>query len=123
MMWRDQARLSEQAQFCLQAAMSLSGVHDLKPMRDFSANVDLQLSEQEAILQSPMYFSPKSTRHFLAAVGGDESDGFKYQTEILSRSWALQEPDLQIPQRNHFDVLLDLADANSLLFQRTRSLL
>jgi arylformamidase len=109
------------------ASVSLSGVHDLVPITLFSFNVDIRLDAAEAARLSPINIKPRSTAPLLIAVGADETSEFRRQSQILWDAWPANRPrgetgPLFVPQREHFSVVLDYADANSALTQKTLAL-
>jgi len=108
-------------------AVSLSGVHDLAPMVQFSFNADLKLDDVEAARLSPVHLSPRSPAPLLLAVGADETSEFIRQTRILWDAWPASRPPgarapLIIPGRHHFSVVVDYADPASELTQATLAL-
>jgi arylformamidase len=98
--------------------ISVSGVHDLAPMVQFSFNVDFKLDEKEAARLSPINVSPRSRAPLELAVGADETSEFIRQTRILWDAWPGNRPagaegPLFVRARNHFEVVVDFADAES----------
>lgn len=108
-------------------AVSLSGVHDLAPMVQFSFNADFRLDDAEAARLSPALLPVASRAPILAAVGADETSEFLRQAQLLWDAWPANRPagadaPLAIPGRHHFSVVYDYADAQSLLTRRTLAL-
>jgi arylformamidase len=108
-------------------AVSLSGVHDLAPLVQFSYNVDLRLDAAEAARLSPVHLSPRSRAPLVLAVGADETSEFIRQTRILWDAWPANRPPgagapLIVPARNHFSVVFDYADPASELTRATLAL-
>jgi arylformamidase len=109
------------------AGISVSGVHDLAPMVLFSYNADLRLNEREAARLSPVNLAPRSAAPLALAVGADETSEFIRQTRILWDAWPANRPagasaPLVIRGRNHFEVVVDFADAGSELTRATLAL-
>lgn len=109
------------------AGVSLSGVHDLAPMVLFSLNADFGLDEAEAARLSPVRMAPRSRAPLVVAVGADETSEFIRQTRILWDAWPDNRPPgahapLIIPDRHHFSVVADYADAASELTRSTLAL-
>ena len=107
--------------------VSLSGVHDLAPMVQFSYNIDLRLDEREAARLSPIDLAPRSPAPLVLAVGADETSEFIRQTRILWDAWPANRPagargPLMIRGRNHFDVVVDFEEAGSELTRATLAL-
>ena len=126
MLARDWAREGFGAQ-PVAGAVSLSGVHDLRPLVHFSANVDLKLDDAEAARLSPVLLAPACDAPILIAVGGRETGEFLRQADLLWEAWPRNRPrgmpgPLVIPDRHHFDVVVDHADAGSALSRATLAL-
>ena len=108
-------------------AVSLSGVHDLRPLVLFSFNVDFRLDDAEAARQSPILARPATDAPIVVAVGADETSEFVRQAQLLWDAWPANRPQgsagpLLIPQRNHFSLVTDYADARSALTLATLAL-
>jgi arylformamidase len=107
--------------------VSLSGVHDLAPMVQFSYNTDLKLDDAEAARQSPVLLAPQTRAPLVLAAGADETSEFVRQTLILWDAWPQNRPagatgPMLIPGRNHFNVVVDFGDASSELTRAALSL-
>ena len=107
--------------------ISVSGVHDLAPLVLFSGNADFRLDAAEAERLSPMRLSPRTRAPLLLVAGADETSEFVRQTRILWDVWpanrlAGARAPLLIPDRNHFTVVVDFADADSELTRATLAL-
>lgn len=108
-------------------AVSLSGLHDLRPLVHFSGNVDLRLDPAEAARLSPVLHAPTGDAPIVIAVGGRETGEFLRQAELLWTAWPRNRPEgmrgpLVVPERHHFDVVVDHADAASPLTRATLAL-
>lgn len=111
----------------LAAGVSLSGVHDLAPMVQFSFNADFRLDAAEAARMSPVHATPRTSAPLVAAVGADETSEFLRQTRILWDAWPGNRPPganapLIIPGRHHFSVVADYAEPASELTRATLAL-
>jgi arylformamidase len=108
--------------------VSLSGVHDLAPMVQFASyNTDLKLDDAEAARQSPVLLAPRTRAPLVLAAGADETSEFVRQTRILWDAWPQNRPagatgPMLIAGRNHFNVVVDFADASSDLTQAALAL-
>lgn len=92
--------------------VSISGLHDLRPLLKTAMNDDLRLDAAEAAAESPILDQNPLPTVVTAWVGGDERPAFIEQAKHLAQAW--QGVDLVIePGRHHFDVIDGLADANS----------
>jgi arylformamidase len=111
----------------LAGAVSVSGVHDLRPMTRFSYNVDLALDLEEATRLSPIARTPATRAPVVAAVGELETSEFHRQARLLYDAWPGNRPPgavtpMTIPDRHHFSVVFDYADAASDLTRATLAL-
>ncbi|MBX3627933.1 MAG: alpha/beta hydrolase [Rhizobacter sp.] len=94
-------------------ALGISGVYDLKPIQQTPfLKPDLRLTPEAVDRLSPARFRAPREARFYATVGGDESEEFLRQSQLLQMAWGTQvvpryEP---VPGTNHFTVLHDLAD-------------
>jgi arylformamidase len=109
------------------AGVTVSGVHDLAPMTQFSYNDDLKLDDRSARELSPISHPPKAGLPLLMAVGGAETNEFIRQTRLLWDAWPDQRPaglatPLVIEGKNHFSVIAEYASADSALTQATLAL-
>ncbi|MFO1282462.1 MAG: alpha/beta hydrolase [Burkholderiales bacterium] len=100
--------------------VSISGVHDLRPMTRFSFNTDFGLDDAEAARLSPVLGRPTTTAPLVIAVGGGETSEFLRQADLLWTVWPDNRPagatgPLIVPGRHHFDVVMELADPASAL--------
>jgi arylformamidase len=105
-------------------AMSLSGVHDLAPLVHFSYNVDLKLTHDEARRLSPVNMTPTTQAPLLVAVGADETSEFLRQSDLIVDAWPRNRPGslaspMRIVDRHHFNVVLELGEAESALTRAT----
>ena len=98
--------------------VSLSGVHDLAPLVLSTYNADLRLDDAEAARVSPVLLAPRTSAPLVLAAGADETAEFIRQTRILWDAWpqnrlAGTSAPMLVPDRNHFNVVVDFADASS----------
>lgn len=108
-------------------AVTISGLHDLLPMLQFSYNDDIRLDEADALRLSPIRHQPATHAPVLIAVGGDETSEFRRQSRLLWDAWPGHRPrnaaDMHVvPARHHFSVVMDYADPQSTLTQQTLAL-
>ena len=107
--------------------VSLSGVHDLTPLVQFSHNVDLRLDEVQARRLSPINLGPLVEAPLVAAVGADETSEFLRQNRLLWEAWPQRRPagaqaPMEIAGRHHYSVVFDYTEADSALTQATFAL-
>lgn len=102
-------------------ATALSGLFDLRPLVDSHINDWMRMDEAEATRQSPLFHLPEQSLPLLLAVGEQETRGFHHQTAAYAQAWqarhgmASAPTVITVPQRNHFDIVLDLADPGTAL--------
>jgi arylformamidase len=107
--------------------LSLSGVHDLTPLVQFSHNVDFRLDVERAKALSPALIPPRTDAPLHLAVGADETSEFVRQTDLMWDAWPENHPagaraPIHVAGRNHYDVVLDYVDPASVLTQSTLAL-
>jgi arylformamidase len=100
------------------AALPISGVFELAPLRHTTIGDALALSEAEAQALSPRYMPP-SLGWLHAVVGGAESDAFRRQTRDFAAAWGGTAEAL--PNLNHFTVLAPFADPGHAVIARMRA--
>lgn len=97
------------------AALSISGVYELESLRHapFLA-ADLKLTLASARRLSPALM-PAPRGRLVALVGGDESEEFRRQRDLIAGSWGPEVVPACEPVAgcNHMNVLNELATANS----------
>lgn len=102
------------------AAVALSGVFDLAPLRRTKLDAALRLSEAEAARWSPLRWPAPPGRPCHAVVGAAESAEFRRQTADFARAWgATQE---EIAGADHFTVLAPLSEPDHPLVARAATL-
>lgn len=106
--WQAAHGLPEQP---LHGCLPVSGLFELAPLAASHVQEWMRFTADE-LGQSPMRHPPKGLRGAVAlAAGKGESDGFHRQSEAYAdlTGWPL----MRVEGRNHFDVILDLADGQS----------
>lgn len=95
--------------------LSISGLHDLRPLQKTSMNENLRLDAAEAAAESAVLCAPRPSTKVTAWVGADERPEFLRQTDILQMAWAdaTRIEAVVEPGRHHFDVIEALADPGS----------
>jgi arylformamidase len=103
------------------AVVLVSGIFELEPLIGTSVNDALALDVVQARAQSPALAALPALTGFAPAFvawGEIETDAFKHQSRHFADKLARAGTactTLEVPARNHFDVVLDLADATSAL--------
>ena len=96
--------------------VSISGVHDLRPILNLAHNSDLRLDLASARAESPALLEPLANQRITAWVGGDERPEFIRQARLVANVWAGFSVDIAcevIPDQNHFSVIDPLEYAAS----------
>lgn len=100
--------------------VSISGVHDLRPLLRTSINGDLRLDAAEARAESPALLEPRDGVRLTCWVGADERPEFVRQNALLANVWTglgAVTAAVEVPGRHHFDIIDGLAEPDSPLMQ------
>lgn len=106
----------------IKGACAVSGIYDLEPIRLTYVNDALGMDEREARANSPLLRDPSARSPVILAYGDNETSEFKRQTDEYREKLALAGVPvefMEIMNRNHFDVISDLADESSWLSTST----
>lgn len=117
------APLAPEVQERIRNVVSISGVHDLRPMLSTAMNARLAIDEAEALTESPALLRPMRNARITCWAGGNERSEFLRQNTLLANIWTgLGATTVEVvePDRHHFNVIDGLADAQHPL---TRQLL
>ncbi|VTU17168.1 Carboxylesterase NlhH [Variovorax sp. PBL-H6] len=109
----------------VKSVLSISGLYELEPLRHapFLAG-DIGLTEASALRLSPAAMPAPLQGLLVTVVGGDESEEFHRQVELIGRAWSPRVIAAErVPGRNHMDVLNELADPSSRTHGLTMELL
>ncbi|MFB9953117.1 alpha/beta hydrolase [Rhizobium puerariae] len=93
--------------------VSLSGLHDLRPLINLSSNARMRIDREEAYEESPALLEPLPGARVTCWAGAGERAEFIRQNALLASIWkglgaeteAVEEPD-----KHHFNVLDGMAD-------------
>lgn len=110
----DDVGLAPAARTRVEKIVSISGVHDLRPLMLTRMNEILRLDEAEAAAESPALRRPVDGVDIAVWVGAAERPEFLRQTRLLAERW--QRPgvsDHYEPGKHHFSVVEGLADSTS----------
>ncbi|MGI9500838.1 MAG: alpha/beta hydrolase [Geminicoccaceae bacterium] len=105
-------RLSER----IAKIVSISGVHDLRPLLLTSMNDDLRLDLAEARAESPILLDPVDGVDLTCWAGADELPAFRLQNRLLAEIWGAlgaRTEAVEAKGKHHFSVIDDLADPES----------
>ena len=100
--------------------VSISGLHDLRPLMHTAMNKSLQLDAVEANAESPVLHHPVENAHMTAWVGGGERPEFIRQSQLLKMMWDGLDATISCTidsQHNHFTVIEGLKDPSSAITQ------
>ncbi len=116
--WRGQFGLPESDLFG--AALCISGLFDLEPVRRTFVDEQLQLDDSSIATYSPVRHVPTgSEARLLVSVGGKESSEFARQSSEYLQAWKAAGNvgrSIEMPGRHHFDIILELEQAGNPLF-------
>lgn len=110
----------------IKGALLASGLYDLEPLRFCAPNEWLSLSDTTARENSPMHHTASCDIPMIFTWGETETDEFKRQ----SRDYAAKvtkaggvTSEFEVPNRNHFNVITDLADSQTRVFRETLNMI
>ena len=99
--------------------ISISGLHDLRPLIGADLNQIVGITPKLARQESPALLRPfagPNSWHLTTWVGADERPEFIRQSALLSNIWAglgVETTLIKAPNRDHFTVIEDLCDSES----------
>ncbi|MCP9972742.1 alpha/beta hydrolase [Actinomadura madurae] len=97
----------------VKAAMPISGLFDIRPITRVYVNEHVRLDLERAAALSPALLPARYRCPAVVVAAEHDGDGFLAQSRLFHPRW--DAGDLMIvPGRDHFDVVLDLADAASM---------
>ncbi|SFQ17446.1 arylformamidase [Actinomadura madurae] len=97
----------------VKAAMPISGLFDIRPITRVYVNEHVRLDLKRAAALSPALLPARYRCPAVVVAAEHDGDGFLAQSRLFHPRW--DAGDLMIvPGRDHFDVVLDLADAASM---------
>ena len=107
-------------------AVLLSGLYDLTPLVDTHINDWMRLSHEDARRNSPIFALPQLGSPILVSYGSNETAEFKRQSHDYLAAWrarGFQGEYVEMPDTNHFDLVLHLNRLESPLVQKLLKLL
>ncbi|UPH70439.1 alpha/beta hydrolase fold domain-containing protein [Abyssibius alkaniclasticus] len=96
--------------------LSISGVHDLRPLLKTGLNDNLKLDFTAACAESPALLMPRKAARLTCWVGAAERPEFIRQSALLANIWhglGADTASIVAPDQHHFNVIAPLADAKS----------
>ena len=94
-------------------AVLVSGIYNIEPLIGTSIDEALSLTNSQAYKNSPINFSLENFPASIVIWGENETEQFKKQSKILVNKLideGVPVRSLEIKDKNHFDIILDLAD-------------
>ena len=110
----------------VRAAVLVSGIYELEPLVGTTINAALGLDPATAQAHSPALLPLAGFARSLVVWGDNETGEFKRQSHDFAGQLVAGQSVcdvLEVAGRNHFDVILDLADVSTELGRRTLSFL
>ncbi len=100
----------------IEHVMSISGLHDLRPLQNTTMGRDLFRTPEEAWRESPALLEPIQAARVTCWVGSDERPEFLRQNDLLTNIWTGLGANItsqHAATRHHFNVIDDLRDPKS----------
>lgn len=104
----------------------VSGVYDLEPLLATSINEAVGMDASAAARNSPLHLIIDRFPSSVIAVGSNETSEFKAQSSAFAgrlESAGVEVKHVEIENRNHFDVILELAAPNTTLGEAVADLI
>jgi acetyl esterase/lipase len=117
MMCRD-VELGAAALDRLDRVVSISGLHDLRPLRALARNDLWRLDEDESVQESPVLQMPRSDIDLVCVAGADERPEFIRQNALLPLVWqglGVSGRCQLLAGHNHFTIIETMTDPRSRL--------
>lgn len=108
--------LAPEAAARLERVISLSGLHDLRPLLATKMNDTLGLTPEEAAAESAALLAPRMDLETIFWVGAAERPEFLRQTRLIAETWGeggARARDHYDPGHNHFTVVEELGRPGS----------
>jgi len=116
----DDTPLSADTMKRIEHTVSISGLHDLRPLLKTAMNDTLRLDMQEASKESAVLHLPESNAHLTAWVGGGERPEFIRQAKLIAGMWFGLDAQVECivdGEHDHFSVIEGLGLPNSEITQ------
>ncbi|HEV7276635.1 MAG TPA: alpha/beta hydrolase [Devosiaceae bacterium] len=105
--------LSAGLQSRIACTLSISGIHDLRPLQRTAMNEILRLDAAEAAAESPALLEPLPGTRLICWAGAAERSEFLRQNALLANVWkglGAATSTVVEPDRHHFNIVDGLAD-------------
>ena len=96
--------------------VSISGIHDLRPLVHTGMNAELGLTNNSATLESPVFRTPRAGFNLTCWAGADERPEFLRQNALLASIWTscgINTRSIEAKGQNHFSVISALEHPDS----------
>ena len=100
----------------IERVVSISGLHDLRPLLKTAMNDDFRMDTTQAVAESPALNQPIDKVELVCWVGADERPEFVRQSELLANIWTgfgIETSVHRAARQHHFNVIDGLADPQS----------
>lgn len=120
-MLTDWASLAAAPADLVKGGFSISGLYDLRPIRQTYLNEKLHMDDAVAERNSPILLLPESTAGLgtlICAVGGAETPAFLQQQHDFVTTWKArggQVTAITVPDKHHFDIVDQMAQPGAVL--------
>lgn len=117
----DRSLLSASVRDRLDGVVSVSGVHDLRPLLHTRMNEVLGLDQQTAEAESPCLYAPDPDLPVCFWAGAQERPEFLRQNRLIAEAWERQGAPVSShyePDKNHFSVIDSLQWAEGALTEQ-----
>ncbi|MFT4133932.1 alpha/beta hydrolase [Labrys sp. (in: a-proteobacteria)] len=98
--------------------LSVSGLHDLRPLMHIARNGTLKIDMNEAKSESPALLEPLPGSKLICWAGARETSEFLRQNALLGNIWrglGIETDVVEEPDRHHFNILDGLVDPDHAL--------
>lgn len=109
----------------VKGCVPVSGLFDLAPVQKTTPNQWLKLDAQQALALSPIHMLPPASARLCIAVAELDTAEFKRQSLAYAnvcREHGCRVDYLEVPGRNHFNIIMDWLSPDALLTQQTLAL-
>jgi arylformamidase len=108
--------LGETVQHRIERVLSVSGVHDLRPLQRTAMADKLFASPSEAEIESPALLEPVPGTRLVCWVGGNERPELLRQTDLLANIWhglGAETQAVHEDNKHHFNIIDGLTSTDS----------
>ena len=99
----------------------IGGIYDMEPICNTYVNQPLGLDPVTARQLSPLYYPPDPEVELAIVYAEHETGEFIRQSTEYAQRWqadSWRSQLIRVDERHHFDIMFDIADAQSLLFRK-----